>query len=117
MHSGEEVARRSNRAGEHVYEYCAGADAEQALNGSRIQPRIAPETFRTSRLLDFATRRELTAQIGHTPGVWPQVVVKELVDNALDAAEQAETAPRDRGHGHREHDRGARQRPRRPGHR
>ena len=94
MHSGEEVARRSNRAGEHVYEYCAGADAEQALNGTRIQPRIAPETFRTSRLLDFATRRELTAQIGHTPGVWPQVVVKELVDNALDAAEQAETAPR-----------------------
>ena len=25
--------------------------------------------------------------------MWPQVVVKELVDNALDAAEQSETAP------------------------
>ena len=69
-------------------------DANQVLNGSRSQPRLAPETFRTSRLLDFATKRELTAQIGHQPGMWPQVVVKELVDNALDAAEQAETAPR-----------------------
>ena len=26
--------------------------------------------------------------------MWPQVVVKELIDNALDVAEQAETAPR-----------------------
>ena len=93
MHTSEEVARRPNRAGDVEYEYSVGAGARQALNGSRIQPRVAPETFRTSRLLDFATRRELTAQIGHHPGMWPQVVVKELVDNALDAAEQSETAP------------------------
>ena len=77
------------------------------LHSGRIQPRLAPETFRTSRLLDFATRRELTAQIGHQPSMWPQVVVKELVDNALDAAEQAETRAAGRGDDHREHDRGA----------
>jgi Histidine kinase-, DNA gyrase B-, and HSP90-like ATPase len=66
------------------------------LNGSRRGPprTFAPETFTTSRLLDFATKRELTAQIGHQPSMWPQVAVKELVDNSLDAAEQAETAPR-----------------------
>ena len=93
MYASEEVARRPNRAGEVEYEYSVGAGARQVLNGSRIQPRVAPETFRTSRLLDFATKRELTAQIGHQPSMWPQVVVKELVDNALDAAEQAETAP------------------------
>src|SRR4051812_38912095 len=52
------------------------------------------ETFRTSRLLDFASQRELTAQIGHPPAQWGQVAVKELVDNGLDACEEADTAPR-----------------------
>src|SRR3954454_5732496 len=51
------------------------------------------EVYRTSRLLDFASERELTAQIGHRPEQWLQVAVKELVDNALDAAEEAGTAP------------------------
>src|SRR3954447_7199947 len=52
------------------------------------------ETFRTSRLLDFASERELTAQIGHPRAQWGQVAVKELVDNSLDACEEAGTAPR-----------------------
>jgi len=52
------------------------------------------ETFRTSRLLDFASERELTAQIGHKLEQWPRVAVKELVDNAIDAAEEANEAPR-----------------------
>lgn len=52
-----------------------------------------PETFRTSRLLDFCGERELTAQIGHEPGWWPACIVKELVDNALDAAEEAGVPP------------------------
>src|SRR4051794_22088015 len=51
------------------------------------------ETFRTSRLLDFASERELTAQIGHRTEQWPQVAVKELVDNGLDACEEADVAP------------------------
>ena len=50
-------------------------------------------TFRTSRLLDFASTKELTAQTGHPPGDWPLVVVKELVDNSLDACEEAGIAP------------------------
>ena len=65
------------------------------LNGNSRPPRIfVPETFRTSRLLDFSSRRELTAQIGHEPFLWPLVAVKELVDNGIDAAEQAGVAPR-----------------------
>ena len=57
-------------------------------------PRIfVPETFRTSRLLDFSSERELTAQIGHEPSLWPAVIVKELCDNGIDAAEQAGVAP------------------------
>ena len=50
-------------------------------------------TFRTSRLLDFCSRKELIAQTGHQPDAWPIVVLKELIDNALDACEEARTAP------------------------
>jgi hypothetical protein len=57
------------------------------------EPRLDRIAFRTSRLLDFTSLRELTAQIGHPPADWPLVVVKELVDNALDACEEAAIAP------------------------
>ena len=50
-------------------------------------------TFRTSRLLDFCSEKELVAQTGHSRDYWPLVVLKELVDNALDAAEEARIAP------------------------
>ena len=41
-------------------------------------------TLRTSRLLDFCSRKELIAQTGHQPSAWPLVVLKELLDNGLD---------------------------------
>jgi DNA topoisomerase VI subunit B len=50
-------------------------------------------TFRTSRLLEFCSRKELVAQTGHEPDVWPLVILKELVDNALDACEEAGIPP------------------------
>ena len=53
-----------------------------------------PETFTVSRALDFLSQRELTRQIGHEPERWPLVVVKELTDNALDDAEEAQLPPR-----------------------
>jgi DNA topoisomerase VI subunit B len=56
-------------------------------------PRLDRVAFRTSRLLDFVGRRELTAQIGHGVEHWPLVVLKELVDNALDDAEEAGRPP------------------------
>jgi DNA topoisomerase VI subunit B len=37
--------------------------------------------------------KELTAQTGHPPAEWPLVVLKELLDNALDACEDAGTPP------------------------
>ena len=43
--------------------------------------------------MEFCTRRELQNQTGHSVGEWPLVVLKELVDNALDACEEAEVAP------------------------
>lgn len=56
-------------------------------------PIINRQTFSTSRDLDFLTERELTAQIGYDRHCWAEVAVKELVDNALDAAEDAGSDP------------------------
>ena len=50
-------------------------------------------TFNTSRLLEFCSQKELTAQTGHEPDDWLLVIVKELIDNALDIAEEAGIAP------------------------
>jgi DNA topoisomerase VI subunit B len=55
--------------------------------------RLGRETFKTSRLLDFCSARELSKQIGHGVEQWPLVILKELVDNALDAAEETGIAP------------------------
>jgi DNA topoisomerase VI subunit B len=49
--------------------------------------------FRTSRLLDFLSVKELTAQTGHGPPAWPLVAGKELLDNALDACEEVGIPP------------------------
>ena len=55
--------------------------------------RLDRRVFATSRLAEFTSKKELTAQTGHTPDQWPLVIVKELVDNALDEAERAGITP------------------------
>jgi len=56
-------------------------------------PDLERTTLSTSRLLDFCSEKELIAQTGHAIDDWPLVVVKELVDNGLDACEEANVAP------------------------
>lgn len=51
------------------------------------------EVFITSRELEYFTKKELTLQTGHEPERWPEVVLKELVDNGLDACEGAGVSP------------------------
>jgi DNA topoisomerase VI subunit B len=43
--------------------------------------------------MDYCSEKELTTQTGHWRDDWPLVVLKELVDNALDACEDTGTAP------------------------
>jgi DNA topoisomerase VI subunit B len=50
-------------------------------------------TFSTSRLLEFFSAKELQMQIGHGRDQWPIALLKELLDNALDACETADIAP------------------------
>jgi hypothetical protein len=66
---------------------------------ARAKPKKRPHkltrvAFRVSRLMEFCSLRELQNQTGHSVGEWPLVVLKELFDNALDAAEEAEIALR-----------------------
>jgi len=58
-----------------------------------MNTKLRRTTFRTSRLLDFCSRKQLIAQTGHQPATWPPVVLKELLDNALDACEDASIPP------------------------
>jgi hypothetical protein len=57
------------------------------------EPRITRTTFCTSRQMDFFSAKELVTQTGHPVNEWPQVIVKELVDNALDACEETTIPP------------------------
>jgi hypothetical protein len=57
------------------------------------QPKLTRVPFEVSRLMEFCTRRELQNQTGHGVWEWPLVVLKELMDNALDGCEEAEVAP------------------------
>ena len=50
-------------------------------------------TFATSRLLEYFSPKELSMQLGADPPRWGLVLLKELIDNALDACEMARTAP------------------------
>jgi hypothetical protein len=55
--------------------------------------KLNRKTFTTSRLAEFASEAELVRQTGHAVEDWPLVILKELVDNALDACEEAKVAP------------------------
>ena len=58
-----------------------------------LKATLKRETFTTSRLLEFTSRKELELQSGQPAELWPLVVFKELPDNALDACEEAGIAP------------------------
>jgi len=59
----------------------------------RQRPTLERMVFEISRLAEFCGEKELTAQTGHHRDDWPLVILKELVDNALDACEETEIAP------------------------
>jgi DNA topoisomerase VI subunit B len=60
---------------------------------SKSKHKLTRVAFRVSRLMEFCSERELVNQTGHYVDDWPLVVLKELIDNALDACEEAEVGP------------------------
>src|SRR5262249_38207352 len=63
-----------------------GVHSSQGATLRRVQ-------FTTSRELEFFTEKELTMQIGRPRHLWRVALAKELIDNALDAAENTRVAP------------------------
>jgi hypothetical protein len=60
----------------------------------RATPQFERETFTISRELEYLSADELEKQTGYTrDSWWPGVIVKETLDNALDAAETAGVPP------------------------
>jgi DNA topoisomerase VI subunit B len=57
------------------------------------QTLLERTTFETSRLLEFFSEKELAMQIGFPKEHWPIALLKELIDNPLDAAESAGVWP------------------------
>lgn len=67
--------------------------ADAPMHKRRAAPAtIKRETFATSRRLEFLPLPELEKQSGYSRDRWPEVIVKELVDNALDACEESGVA-------------------------
>src|SRR6516165_1096185 len=57
------------------------------------RPAVKRTVFATPRAAEFLELRALQAQTGQPVDAFGDVVVKELLDNALDAAETAGQAP------------------------
>ena len=68
--------------------------AEAGRGGAAMTTTSQRETFRTSRLLEFCSQKELVTQTGHSVDQWPLVILKELVDNLLDGCEETDVPPK-----------------------
>jgi Histidine kinase-, DNA gyrase B-, and HSP90-like ATPase len=55
--------------------------------------KLERTTFETSRTAEYFDQAGLSKQTGQVPNRFAEVVIKELADNALDAAEYARVAP------------------------
>jgi hypothetical protein len=101
----QRLLMRRRRAQSKAVQLAKTASTQQAVFtncGKAEQPKTSIKSanhkltrvpFTVSRLMEFCTRRELTNQLGHDLYEWPLVVLKELIDNAVDACEEAEIAP------------------------
>jgi DNA topoisomerase VI subunit B len=65
-------------------------EQEGKFGMSRLLQR---ELFETKRQLEYFSAKELSMQLGAEPRRWGVVLMKELIDNALDACETAGTPP------------------------
>jgi len=55
---------------------------------------LSRQIFELSRELEFFSEKELTMQIGHPKSYWYITILKELIDNSLDACEVSSIQPK-----------------------
>jgi hypothetical protein len=70
---------------------CEAAHGPGAKTSSQ---QLNRKVFKTGRLLEFCSVKELTLQTGHSVDQWPLAIAKELIGNCLDACEGAQIAPK-----------------------
>jgi DNA topoisomerase VI subunit B len=58
-----------------------------------MEKTLKREIFETSRLSEYFNEKEMRAQIGMDKEYWPIAVLRELIDNSLDACEAAGIPP------------------------
>src|SRR5262249_51045588 len=84
----------AERNGKHTAEKVQNdVSANRKKQALKPAPKLIRTTFRTSREMDFFSEKELVTQTGHNRDEWPLVILKELLDNSLDACEDADIAP------------------------
>jgi len=70
------------------------SESKNKTQGTKSQTAVLNrQTFTFSRELEFFTEKELTTQIGLPSEYWLAVILKELLDNALDGCETAGVSP------------------------
>src|SRR5262245_14395691 len=77
----------------HIQGACSMASAALASRPVAVPKTLQRTAFTTSRALEFFSEKELTMQLGFASDFWPIPLLKELLDNALDACETAGVAP------------------------
>jgi hypothetical protein len=92
-YNGPGAVARAEAVDLNVAERRPGPNTIAKANARAAVARLHREVFRTSRLLEFCSVKELTAQTGHDPIDWPLCILKELADNGIDACEEAGIAP------------------------
>ncbi len=60
---------------------------------AKLSAELKRTVFETSRALEFFSEKELQMQLGHGRHMWPVALLKELLDNSLDACEAAGVPP------------------------
>ena len=74
--------------------YRNGAAGRIHIDGKDEMHKLDRTTFEIDRRLEFFSKKELNMQIGYHPGRWPVAIIKELIDNSLDACETVGIAPK-----------------------
>jgi hypothetical protein len=91
--AGFEQAKKPARGSRFVQIVARPKRAARRKSKVKLEHKLIRVAFRVCRLMEFCSLRELQNQTGHSVYDWALVVLKELVDNALDACEEAEVAP------------------------
>jgi DNA topoisomerase VI subunit B len=87
-----EQAKKSGGEPQFLQIVAKDGSATPNKSNSKAEPKLTRVAFKVSRLMEFCTIRELQNQTGHSYDDWALVVLKELMDNALDACEEVEVA-------------------------